>query len=394
MRKMTGKAIGGWLRIGLAALALGVAGPAAAEAPRVVKIAAGDNHTCAVEGAGEGIVRVWCWGDNRWGQLGIGDTADRWTPNTTFNTRRSWLQVASGARHRCIRNRLEDDQTVVLCSGENAAGQIGDGTTIDRHLPVFAKGLGRTDQLALGGEHSCALNVRGRVLCWGANTSGQIGDGTTINRLFPVLLALPTTAEIAAGEAHSCARLDNGRVRCWGSNAFGQIGDGTTTDRLLNVVVPRLSGITGLSLGRRHSCARNDRGRVLCWGSNQHGQLGTGSFASSLLPVLVPPIVRDAQEIAVGGFHSCARLGNGTVRCWGANWMGQIGDGSTVDRPMPVAVPGLRGVVQLALGANHSCALDTAGRVWCWGLNHRGQLGDGTDRLRVRPVQVQFPAVP
>jgi len=106
------------------------------------------------------------------------------------------------------------------------------------------------------------------------------------------------------------------------------------------------------------------------------------------------PDLRGVAGVTLGGYHSCARLTNGRLRCWGANYSGQLGDGTADNRTTPVPVPGLSGVAGLALGDEHSCARLTSGRLRCWGANYSGQLGDGTTDDRLTPVQVRFRRAP
>jgi hypothetical protein len=164
---------------------------------------------------------------------------------------------------------------------------------------------------------------------------------------------------------------------------------------------PPLTGVQALALGYNHGCARQSDGKVRCWGDNASGQLGDGSIEFSSTPVTVrqspggSPLT-NVVDLSLGGEHSCARLSNGEVQCWGDNAYGQLGDGTTQDRSTPVAVlqspneSPLTGVVDLTLGVYHSCAQRSDGEVRCWGYNGEGQLGDGTTQQQLTPVAVQF----
>src|SRR5262249_16263395 len=141
-----------------------------------------------------------------------------------------------------------------------------------------------------------------------------------------------------------------------------------------------------------HSCARMADGTVKCWGANGLGELGDGTTTDRALPTTVPGLAGVAQ-LALGGQHSCARLDDGTVKCWGGNFSGELGDGTTTAKSKPTAVPGLTGVAKLALGGSagvsaHSCALMNDGTVKCWGYNGHGQLGDGTLVAKKVPTTV------
>jgi alpha-tubulin suppressor-like RCC1 family protein len=273
-------------------------------------------------------------------------------------------------------------------------------------------------QIVAGADHSCAIVRDGKALCWGRNQYGQLGDGTTANRLAPAAVVqapggppLAGVQALALGASHSCARLSEGEVRCWGFNGEGQVGDGTVTiepphGKLTPVPVarspggPPLTGVEALALGASHSCARLSEGEVRCWGDNAFGQLGeAAATVEALAPVAVvqapggPPLT-GVRALALGFSHSCAGLSGGEVRCWGDNAGGQLGDSTATVQLAPVAVmqapggPPLAGVRALALGIAHSCALLDGGEARCWGRNSLGQLGDGTTTDRLTPVPV------
>ncbi|MBU1243544.1 hypothetical protein KKD52_05465 [Myxococcota bacterium] len=192
--------------------------------------------------------------------------------------------------------------------------------------------------------------------------------------------------QIAAGASHSCALISDGTVRCWGGNQFGQLGDGTTVNRLTPVQVAGLTNIKQIAVGSEHSCAlSNSNGLVTCWGGNTVGQLGDGTTINRSTPVQVGGLV-NIQTVQLGMQFSCALMANDTVRCWGGNAQGQLGDGSTTDRSTPVAVLAVSNVTQLTTGGMHACIL-ASGSVWCWGANALGQLGDNSTVDRHSPVQ-------
>ena len=223
----------------VACLAFGVVEAAAKSA---VSVAAGNGHTCAVTSAGV----VWCWGANWAGQLGDGTNTSRLTP-VSVSPRLPPLDViavTAGDGHTCAVTRAG----AVWCWGDNRAGQLGDGTTTTRPTPVAVSGLGDSVVVAVaaGWGHTCAVTSAGAVLCWGSNADGQLGDGTTTDRLTPVVVSGlgNGAAAIAAAPRHTCAVTCAGGVWCWGWNGSGQLGDGTTTDALTPVAVSYLgSGV-------------------------------------------------------------------------------------------------------------------------------------------------------
>jgi len=259
--------------------------------------------------------------------------------------------------------------------------------------PAFATGeLSGISAIATGNDHSCALTVEGGVKCWGINNYGQLGDGTTSNRTLPVdVLGLTTgVVAISAGESHTCARTAAGGVKCWGNNSAGQLGDGTTSNNTIPFDVLGLAtGVAAISAGGSHSCALTAAGEVMCWGWNAYGQLGNGTVEGSAWPVLVSGLAGTTSAISAGSAHTCALDAAGGARCWGYNHSGQLGDGTTTDRSTPTGVLGLGdGVAAISAGQTHTCARTSAGGAKCWGGNGDGQLGDGTNLDRAVPGDV------
>lgn len=344
-------------------------------------------HNCGLSSAGG----VQCWGWNTFGQLGDGTTVDQATSKAVVGLASGVIAVGAGVYHSCALT----DAGAVKCWGNNASGQLGDGTVVNRLTPVTVTGLpSGVTALAIGAEHSCALNSNGAVFCWGKNTSGQLGDGTTIGRNFPgAVLNISGVVAIAAGVNHTCAIISGGAIRCWGYNFFGQVGDGTTTNKLAATPVSGIArGGTALALGSFHSCAIVI-GAVKCWGNNANGQLGDGTTVAHITPGAVPALVSGVATIAVGNDHSCALTAAGGMRCWGANFFGQVGDGTTVDRLVPTPVAGLgSGVAAISGGIAHTCAILNASvnNTRCWGDNQFGQVGDGTTTSRQLPVIASF----
>ena len=350
----------------------------------VVGIATGSTHTCALWKRGG----VQCWGNNDDGQLGDGRTTYRTLPVGVADLSSSAAAVATGVEHTCALTLAGG----VQCWGYNGSGQLGDGTTMQRGVPVGVVGLSSgVASVAAAEYHSCALMNWGGVRCWGNNTYGQLGDGNNPTRsLVPVdVSGLSTGAvAIAAGLHHACVITTSGGVQCWGRNYSGELGDGTTTHRSVPVGVTGLSsGVDSIAVGGKHTCALSTAGGVQCWGGNDYGQLGDGTVYLKTAPVAVSGLSSGVAAIAAGGEHTCALLSGGGVQCWGRNGAGQLGDGSTSNRNTPVAVSGLSsGVVAIAAGGHHTCALTIGNEIWCWGANGSGQFGDGSQTGSNIPV--------
>jgi alpha-tubulin suppressor-like RCC1 family protein len=362
-------------------------GPLPSPSRTVKGIAAGYSHTCALTSAGG----VECWGDNSHGQLGDGTIADRHVPVAASGLASGVQAIAAGEALTCALTKVGG----VMCWGENDFGELGDGTTTRRLTPVAVSGLvGGVRAIAAGEALGCALTSAGGVECWGHNRYGELGDGTTTDHHAPVDVSGLTSdvTAIAVGYLHGCALTREGAVKCWGYNRYGQLGDGTRINRRTPVDVSGLSSdVTAITAGGGHSCALTNVGGVKCWGSNFFGELGDGTTTRRPMPVDVSGLSSGVTAIAAGGeAHGCALTSAGGAKCWGYNGYGQLGDLTTTDRDTPVDVSGLAAGVETITtgGYGHACALTSAGEVKCWGRNSSGQLGDGTTTERHMPVGV------
>jgi alpha-tubulin suppressor-like RCC1 family protein len=272
---------------------------------------------------------------------------------------------------------LASDGTV-WAWGQAAQGQIGNGYTGQGFsLPVAVL----TDAVAVdaGQMSSLAVRLDGTVWAWGYNTQGQLGDGTTTQRNSPVpVLGLANVIAVAAGLEHSLALKTDGTVWAWGRNTSGEIGDGTNTQRTTPVQVLGLRGITGIAASEHTSLAvQGDGGTggyVWAWGENIDGQLGDGSTLNRPVPVRVPGL-SNAMHVHAGRSFSLATLADGTVRAWGTNGYGELGTLTGGGSTVPVTVPGLTLVTSTTAEFHHALAVDGEGRVFGWGNTSQGQLG-------------------
>ena len=269
---------------------------------------------------------------------------------------------------------------------------IGLFATSSQPPSVAANPLNGVTALATGWSHTCALLHSGDVTCWGSNHSGQLGDGTTTDRARPVAVEdLHNVVAIDAGASFTCALTGAGAVKCWGGNFFGQLGDGTRDDRSVPEDVTGLgSGAVDIGAGASHACAVTEEGEVFCWGEGADGQLGGVASLPPIEPTPVPVLVEGLNAhisgVSGGEHHTCALTNNGSVKCWGSNRGGRLGNDSEPDGSVepPVAVVGLTDVTQLSAGGATSCAITESDKLYCWGRH----IGLETDNFTGIPTQV------
>lgn len=307
------------------------------------------------------------------------------------------LDVAHGRRHGCA---LEHDGSV-WCFGENATGQLGDGTTSTTPTATPARvieaGTGASigDASAIGAGHdwACAIRTGGTVWCWGNNGSGQLGDNTTTQSSAAVQVvkaaggALDGVVAVQGGECSTCALDQGGEVWCWGCNGNGSLGDGTTTSRPAAAEVldapagAPFGNVSALHVGGGHACVERGGGEVWCWGQNSNGQVGDNTTDAKLSPVLST----FTGTVVTGRWHTCGVGTDTTVSCWGWGGHGRLANGVGWDPPdflvpTPVATtPGgmpLTGARSVAAGSL-SCAVMIDGTARCWGDDQYGQTGVG-----------------
>ncbi|MBX3012891.1 MAG: hypothetical protein KF832_15355 [Caldilineaceae bacterium] len=349
----------------------------------VVSLTLGGDHSCAITTGGGAK----CWGGNYAGQLGDGSTTRRTTPVDVITLNRNVAALTAGGAHTCALLTTG----AIKCWGSNGSGQLGNGTSSIRTTLIDVVGLSSgISQVYAGGDTSCAVTTGGGAKCWGENGYGQIGDGTTLNRPAPVdVINLSEVSQIASNSYHSCARTTAGEAFCWGHNYYGQLGDGTNIAKNQPTAVSGLSsGVLAVANGYYHSCALLSTGGVKCWGYNAQGQLGDNSTINRATPVDVTGLASGVKAISADGYHSCALLTSGGVRCWGYNIYGQLGDNTTINRSTPVVTQGLTTVSSLATGSWHNCAVLSSGALRCWGYNGNGQIGDSSTTSRLTPVAV------
>ena len=372
-------------------------------------IAAGDGHTCAI--LADHTLRCWGWGNG--GRLGYANTetiGNDELPNTVgaVSLGATPASIDLGIGHGCV----VDVNDGVRCWGLSQAGQLGYGNTEtigDDEIPSAAGIVsvgGPVVQVSAGLVSTCALLTDGSVLCWGGGLWGTLGYGNTASigdDELPIAagdVSLGATAlAVTSGRFHACAVLEGGMVRCWGDNPYGQLGLGHT-ETIGDDEVPSSAPVVDvggtvveISAGNHHTCARLDDGAVRCWGASAWGLLGYGN-AEFIGDDESPTDAGDVQlggvavQLASAQSHTCALLEDGTVRCWGQGLLGRLGYGNTAnigDDETPASagpVPLGGTAAMLTAFGEHTCAIMTTGQVRCWGAGGSGRLGYGnTDNI-------------
>lgn len=369
--------------------------PGAVGSTHDVELSTG-GHGCAV--LTDGSVR--CWGSRSYGQLGNDDADAASASPVSVGPLEPAAAVSAGGTFGCALL----PSTTLRCWGLNDSLQLGNIRVGNSPSPVpvlhYTPGAPSDDrrelrhvvELETGSAHACTRLSGGMMRCWGNNNSGQIGIGSTGSAREPVgPSGIYSAVDISAGGANSCAVLDDGTARCWGFGGW-RIGSGTMpfTSAPSPLTVAGLIDATSIDTGQNHTCVVRTGGKVSCWGADDgnQGVLGQSVFLGSNVPLEIADL-DGVVEVAAGGRHSCALLADGSVRCWGANDRGQLGDGSSTAKSFePVPVVGLQDAVAITAGGEHSCALLADGTARCWGANAYGQLGDGSRQLSRSPVEV------
>ena len=373
--------------------------------PSMTGISTGESHACGIAGG-----NAYCWGANTYGQLGNNSTTQSTLPVAVSVSGvlagKTILFISAGENHTCV---IASDGKA-YCWGLNGYGQLGNNSTADSSVPVAVTTSGILSgktvlSISAGSTHTCAIASDTQAYCWGENLYGQLGNATNDDSLVPVAVELGMNAmAIAAGHSFTCAIASTNQAYCWGVGTSGQIGNGSgSTIDVPSAVTTSgvLSGktIKSISAGGMSACAIASDNNAYCWGQNSSGQLGNNSTSSSLVPVAVTTSGvlsgKTIKSISAGGMSACAIASDNNAYCWGQNSSGQLGNNSTSDSLVPVAVStsGVlsgKAVFAISEGADFTCALASDNRADCWGHNDSGQLGNNTTTDSLVPIRVLF----
>lgn len=328
---------------------------------------------------------LWSWGYDAYGQLGLGTTTDRHLP-TQVSTLSGIVDLAGGYYSGYA---LKSDGTI-WSWGRNDFGQVGDGTVLQKNSPVKVSGLTGVTGISGGYYAAYARKSDGTVWAWGGNGSGQLGNNSTATSSIPVQVSgLTNVATTTAGYFSGYAIKSDGTVWSWGNNTEGELGNNSVIQSNVPVQVSGLTNVLALATGRYSAYALKSDGTVWSWGGNTSGQLGNASTTQSNIPVQVSGLT-NVIGIAAGRMSAYALKSDGTVWSWGDNGFGQLGNNSIVQSNIPVQVSGLLGISTLgASGGTYSgYALTSDGSVWSWGNNQYGQLGNNLTTQSNVPVEI------
>jgi len=339
-------------------------------------VTAGVWHTCALTVSGP----AYCWGANTEGQLGDGSRIDRTMP----------VPVAGGVRFQALDSGSDQAAHtcgltaagVPYCWGRNTSGRLGVESTDAAGAPV--QGGFAFAAVSAGFRHTCGVTTSSEAYCWGDNTLGALGDGTQRESSSPVRVSGQLAFQsVSAGGFFTCGVTTGGEVYCWGMNRSGQLGNGSTDQDAHPSPEPVRAEVTFRSVvaAPAHACGVSTGGEVYCWGANRSGQLGTGGSTSSAFPVAVSGGL-SFRMVSVGSGHSCGITTDDEAYCWGTNSSGQLGDSSQVGagdvRAVPARVSGRLGFRSVSVGTDHTCGVTTTSVVYCWGSNEHAKLGAST----------------
>ena len=353
-------------------------------------VSVNDSHTAGITTDG----KLYTWGLNNAGQLGLGDTVNRPAPASPASTisPNSWSSVSAGISYTTAITTTGS----LYAWGLNSSGQIGNGTTINSSSPVLVTNYAnRTWSMisnSSGASHFVAVSAEDKSLwTWGLNNNGQLGDGTTINKSAPVQISSNSWTYVATTISSGAAIDVNGRLYVWGAgNGTGTLGDGTTISKSSPIQIGS-SSWSAISGGGNHFNGITLDGRLFAWGTNTSGQLGDGTLVNKSSPVQVGAIYNIASfniiSSGVGASHTAGIDISGKLWTWGLNNAGQIGDGTTINKSSPVQI-GTSSWTKVSASDSHVVAIDISGKLYAWGLNSSGQFGDGTTINKSSPVQI------
>ena len=328
-----------------------------------------EDNTMAIMENGD----LYCWGSNKYGQVGNGTKESQTTPVKVLSNVKTVFCSHSGYDVSAIQENGD-----LYCWGYNGCGEVGNGTKEDQTTPV--KVLSGVKTVSCSNSTVLAIKENGDLYCWGYNWYGQVGSGTKEDQTTPIKV-LSGVKTVSCFSYTVSAIQENGDLYCWGLNSDGQVGNGTEEDQTTPVKV--LSGVKTISGYDDTVSAIQKNGDLYCWGRNWYGQLGNGTKEDQTIPVKV---LSDVKTIS-GYYDTVSAIKeNGDLYCWGYNKYGEVGNGTEVDQTTPVKV--LSDVKTVSSSVCMTSAIKENGDLYCWGSNWEGEVGNGTEVDQTTPVKV------
>lgn len=361
----------------LTAILAGCAESGAGDAsPRFLSVSVGEAHVCAVDTGGE----VWCWGRNRYGELGTGDVTGRNTPTRVEGFDAPVREVAAGRNHSCASTETGD----LFCWGGNFTGKLGTGDLDAVNTPTrvpFAFPGGVT-QIRLGNDRSCVLDGKAQAWCWGRNADGSISESEQELQMEPLQVTDNEVRELLLTATQICFLADDLRCRGVDGKLFAETGRKESVFATIDKMPGSASGVAN---GGLKSCVTAD-GDVWCWGFAPNPLSPSGR--QWLEPTRTE--VGSARKIAMSEGSTCALTEYGRVLCWGRRDISRTA--TSIDGPSsPTEIPGLPGPVRdINGGPTNICVVTEDGEIRCWGANDDGQLGNGSAASSIEPVAPRF----
>ncbi len=336
---------------------------------------------------------MWAWGGNYESQVGDNTLVNRHTP-VLIDEDDNWMIVTAGYQHTVA---LKSDGSLWVW-GSNRNGQLGDGTYISKRIPTRIGNDNDWAAIAAGEEHTVALKTDGSLWAWGKNAVGQLGDDTTDNKDTPTRIGTDNDwVKVYAGGYHTVAIKSDGSLWAWGSGYYGQLGNGAAGGYAWSKIPIEVTGNdrswTAVAVGQNYTVALKADGSLWAWGQNNYGQLGDGTTVNKNIPMRIG-VDTDWKVITAGEEHTVAIKNDGSLWAWGRNQFGTLGNG-TIDGytgppyPDPTRIGSDKDWASVTAGYRHNVALKTDGSLWLWGHNGTGQLGDGTTAVKSTPQRLE-----
>lgn len=353
--------------------------------PNVISASSIDLVSCGVESS-FGIKpdgTLWAWGRNTAGQLGDGTIINKSKSVQILSTTK-WSQISCSKTFTTL--AIKTDGTL-WGWGDNQYGQLGIGSNINT-LPQQIGNDFNWKIVSSGSSHSCGIKKDGSLWSWGGNAFGQLGDGFTVNNNTPKKIGTSNWLAISCGNYHTVAIKADGTLWTWGRNSNGELGNGTTIDSKIPIQIGVSNKWKHIFAGNGYSFAIEQNGILFGWGYNLNSGLGDGTTVSKLIPVQIGNDLW--KQISLGDQNTAGIKVDGTLWAWGRNDYGQLGDGTLITKISPVQIGSTKYVWEsIACGLTHTIARKTDGTIWAWGSNFDGELGDGTTKNSSYPIQIK-----